>query len=186
MYFPAPPCRRVERSPNASTFPHAFLYSAVSISRRRLRRRGPRSLHAFTARRVRASGLLESGSSGSQSLLPDSGCGEPQPQLFADPVSHPLFLHMLLINIRSIRPHAAELTVVLQDLKPHIVFLTETWLDDSCVSFPIAGYHCICRRDRGHGQIGGGVAVYARVGFESVSLLEYATDAERAWHVLTH
>jgi hypothetical protein len=55
-----------------------------------------------------------------------------------------------LTNIRSIRnpKNHAKLSIQLKNSKPDIVFVTETWLDESTEEVNLPGYRSIVPRDR--------------------------------------
>jgi len=72
------------------------------------------------------------------------------------------------VNIRSLLANIGELSNLCHELKPSIVVVTETWLDETvkdgadCISIP--GYSLCCRRDRPKGKKGGGIAAYCLEG----------------------
>ncbi|PIK38793.1 hypothetical protein BSL78_24371 [Apostichopus japonicus] len=74
-------------------------------------------------------------------------------------------LKIVFTNARSIRKNFAEFTVLLEDLKPDVFGITESWLrediDSAEVSHP--GY-VVYRQDRRdtHNGVGGGVLLYVR------------------------
>ncbi|PIK54725.1 endonuclease-reverse transcriptase [Apostichopus japonicus] len=80
-------------------------------------------------------------------------------------------LKIVFTNARSIRKNFAEFTVLLEDLKPDVFGITESWLrediDSAEVSHP--GY-VVYRQDRRdtHNGVGGGVLLYVRDDIVSV------------------
>ena len=74
-----------------------------------------------------------------------------------------------------------QLGHILEFHKPSIVLLQKTWLNNSIEHFNIANYSCISRQDNRHG---GGIAIYAKIGFKNLVHLEDSLDAERSWHYL--
>ena len=112
---------------------------------RRLRRRGPRSQLALLRRSVPKE----------RRKLPDISPGEAGDSMSDDLIinkSHvqinknDVFIYSL--NIRCLLAHLDELTSFLNDHRPHIVFLQETWLEESVSDIKIPGYTTISRRDR--------------------------------------
>ena len=92
----------------------------------------------------------------------------------------------LLTNIRSIRnpSNHAKLSIQLKNSKPDIVFVTETWLDESTEEVNLPGYRSIARRDRAGKRKGGGVDIYVRNEFRDVGLLVTSETSERSWATL--
>ena len=68
-------------------------------------------------------------------------------------------LRLFHLNIRSLRYKMDELRLLCDQHKPHVLAISETWLDDSFVDEEVSlqGYN-LMRRDRD--CVGGGVAVY--------------------------
>ena len=68
-------------------------------------------------------------------------------------------LRLFHLNIRSLRYNMDELRLFCNQHKPHVLAISETWLDDSFVDEEVSlqGYN-LMRRDRDY--VGGGVAVY--------------------------
>ena len=68
-------------------------------------------------------------------------------------------LHFLHLNIRSLLPKISELRFILQNAKPAVLCITESWLDNSVSDneIKIDGYSVI-RKDRD--RSGGGVCMY--------------------------
>ena len=67
---------------------------------------------------------------------------------------------------------------------PTFVVITETWLNDELEIVNLSGYHRVSRLDR-RGAVRGGVAVFARKGYESsiVHVGDSEVD-ERSWHII--
>lgn len=105
------------------------------------------------------------------------------PQHSVSSLIRPECLHVVSINIRSLLANIAELRVRLATLKPHIVCLQETWLDESVESVPISGYQVVSRRDReGTAKDDfGGVLVLRRDDFEDIVELKKSVEDERLW-----
>ena len=76
-------------------------------------------------------------------------------------------MSILEVNIRGLRSNIGELSNLCHKLKPAVVVVIETFLDDSvkdgadCITIP--GYSLCCRRDRLN-TTGGGIAVYCLEG----------------------
>ena len=69
-------------------------------------------------------------------------------------------LRLFHLNIRSLRYKMDELRLFCDQHKPHVLVISETWLDDSFVNEEVSlqGYKLMRRGDRD--CVGGGVAVY--------------------------
>ena len=69
-------------------------------------------------------------------------------------------LNVCYTNARSLRNKMSELSLMVDDLNPDIIVITETWLtvDIDC-SPVISGYICI-RSDRVRSRKGGGIILY--------------------------
>ena len=83
----------------------------------------------------------------------------------------PECLNIVSINLRSILAHRAELEARLAELKPHIVCIQETWLDDGVENPEVDGYKIVSRRDRTETAKDGygGVLVLARDDVENIA-----------------
>ena len=83
-------------------------------------------------------------------------------------------LRILYYNTRSIIPKRAELSALCTAEEPHIVCLTETWLDEDISDHEICfgNYSIVCRDRNGHG---GGVAMLIHNSL-SYSILVKGTD----------
>ena len=90
----------------------------------------------------------------------------------------------MMINIRSIRGHKAELEFHLEQRKPHILMLQETWLDDSTEDIQVKGYFKVSRRDRSGEANRGGIMTLARNDFNQLVHIENSKVEERSWHYL--
>jgi hypothetical protein len=80
---------------------------------------------------------------------------------------------LLFTNVCHLTNKLDDLSVVVRDLKPTVVCITETWLDSSIpyIAFDLYGY-CAFRKDRSFG-CGGGVAVYVLNEVQRNRLLDY-------------
>ncbi len=90
------------------------------------------------------------------------------------------------INPRGLGENLAEVTALIQSIgSPQIVGVTETWLERNRAN--ISGYHLVSQLDRRNFVRGdrGGIALYARDGFEQsvVHLADSKVD-ERCWYVI--
>ena len=110
----------------------------------------------------------------------------------AEPVaSSPLeaeSFNFLFLNLRGFVSHEAELNVVLESLDfPTFVGLNETLLPGVKVvkEINLSGYVLISRRDRPDGSGWGGIAFFARQGYENCIVHVGDSEvAERSWHIL--
>ena len=97
------------------------------------------------------------------------------------------FLHA---NIRSFgfksKAKSAEIKRLIERCDfPTFVFFTETWLDKSSQELVIEGYVEVSRRDRLTNTHGGGIAAFAKAGFENTIVhIGNSIVAERSWHVV--
>ena len=147
--------------------------------------RGPRSSAALQ-RRCRAQ-FHERNSSSNISLPPGGGTSEavPAPPVnptFATDCTTDFRTRVLHVNIRGWLSHFVELEahVCLLPYKPMIIFVNETFLDESVESITFDGYEVICRHDRADGRRGGGILVLATTLFAPcLTLLEKSNCAER-------
>ena len=142
----------------------------------RLRRRGPRSLHA-TVRRRRPN------TSNSSFHQPQGG------DLCESKSEPPLLVHSFTLlnhNVRGFLSNRAELEAHLETLQwPSFLALTETFLDASTSSPTLSGYDVVSRRDRGGGRHGGGVILFARRAVcRQIAHVGTSDEFERTWHVL--
>ncbi|CAH8623495.1 unnamed protein product [Schistosoma bovis] len=83
-------------------------------------------------------------------------------------------LSVCYTNARSLRNKTSELSLMVQELCPDIIVVTETWftVDIDCSPF-IAGYICI-RSDRVSSRKGGGIIFYVRDHFRIQSTISEA------------
>jgi len=88
------------------------------------------------------------------------------------------------VNIQSLKAHLAELIFQLEQYKPHIVLLQETWLDSSTEEVQIPGYGLVSRRDRSPSANRGGIATYQREDFGALVHVCNSEVDERSWHFL--
>mgnify|MGYP005639129711 FL=1 len=91
---------------------------------------------------------------------------------------------ILMINIRCLRVNLLELELHLQTMRPHIVFLQETWLDASTETVSICGYAIVSRRDRSDHENRGGILSLVRDDFNKLVHVENSITEERSWHFL--
>ena len=94
-------------------------------------------------------------------------------------------LRLMSVNIRDVVRHMAELQIRLQEHKPNILVVQETWLDESTPRVTIPGFTLVSRLDRARGPKAsyGGVALFAS-NPNLVSHLQDSTSAERSWHTV--
>ena len=90
----------------------------------------------------------------------------------------------MTINIQSLKGHQTELENHLEKLCPHIVFLQETWLDESTEQIRINNYKTISRRDRASQPNRGGILTLARSDFNNLVHVSNSDKEERSWHFL--
>ena len=83
-----------------------------------------------------------------------------------------------MCNIRSLRNKIDEVICLVEEVRPHLLALTETWLTTSIFDgeIMILGYN-ILRSDRLHARGGGGVALYYASDL-SVELLETVSSSD--------
>ena len=96
---------------------------------------------------------------------------------------------MQSINARTTRSaiKLAKLVCYLEDYKPELLALIETWLDPSTANLMIPNYEIVgLRRDREGwfpGSVNhGGIALYRRSGTVTVTHLGNSKVAERSWY----
>ncbi len=83
-------------------------------------------------------------------------------------------LKLLYGNVQSLWSKIGELELMSSEIKPDIIILTKTWLNQSInnASICLQGYEIIpnLRNDRGEtaGGVGGGLLVYVRAGLQIV------------------
>ena len=104
--------------------------------------------------------------------------------------SSPQSFSLLCVNIGNILSlrRFGKLLHLIEQQRPHIVFLQETWLDASVEEIMIPGYYCIPegRLDRIEGPRAGygGVIAYARNDCHVVASVCASVVAERNWFVV--
>ena len=91
---------------------------------------------------------------------------------------------IFVANVQGLRAHLTELEFHLLQLRPHIVFLQETWLDASVESVTIANYRVISRKDRKDTTNRGGILCLVRDDFNRLVFIGDSTTEERLWHFL--
>ena len=153
---------------------------ASNFTRRRLRRRGPRSSDA----RIRRSERYSKFSSHSQSLLSALDCDLRESRSLQSIVSQPITIFHS--NVRGFISHSDELLGQIRNLNfyPSFITLNETLLDASVEQIELSGYMLVSRRDRCNRE-GGGIALFCIPElFDSIVHLENDEDFERSWHTL--
>ena len=176
----------------------------------RTRRRGPRSYEARERRRVdresrhryaevldadRFSGLYSPDGGSSRSprspssfMVSPPRAGAGQSGVSPADTFDTEFFTFYFINIRGFVSHKAELTATLEEHGfPTFVGLNETLLpgERAMRRIELPGYILVSRRDRTDNSGWGGIALFAKSGFENcVVHLGNSEVAERAWHVL--
>ena len=92
------------------------------------------------------------------------------------------------INIRCLLKNQTELEYHLEQHRPHIVTLQETWLDASTEHVDIKGYVVVSRRDRRPtdrltcGEKCGGILTLRRDDFNCLVHIQNGDPEERNWH----
>ena len=161
----------------------------------RVCRRGARSRVARDRRRLswRSRQAARAGVE-SSSAIPvegEDGTNPSEPRhIFINTTFSNLGFTKYYVNMRSIicAEKRALLSADLENHKPDLVALTETWLDDSIEVLDIPGYNLVSRRDRVKARTSGlnygGIALYSRRGSILVTHLEHSGVAEWSWHVV--
>ena len=93
-------------------------------------------------------------------------------------------MKILVLNIQCLCAHLAELEYHLEQWRPHIVMLQETWLNKSMESVEISNYIVVSKRDRSDGPNRGGILTLARSDFNNVAFIKNSDSEERSWHFL--
>ena len=93
-------------------------------------------------------------------------------------------LCVYFINIQCLFAHLAELSHHLETLRPHVVCINETWLDESRQIINIDGYEVCSRRDRHAGANRGGILTLRREDFHGLVHICNSEVEERSWHYL--
>lgn len=98
---------------------------------------------------------------------------------------------LVSFNIRSILPKIDSLELLIQESKPDLVNINETWLNSAIPdhSIPIEGYDII-RYDRKNNQRGGGLASYIKQGngaiYDNIKFSDLNTsDADIELHIFS-
>ena len=188
----------IDAAPSA----RARLHSAVLNSGTRLRRRGPRSELALIRRSVpkhrRALPSMSPGESGDTMLVNDSSVPHQSHNIsdlqcttrINSEILSRDSIQIYNINIRCLLSNQAELEYHLDQHRPHIVTLQETWLDASTEDVDIKGYVVVSRRDRRQtdkltcGDKCGGVLTLRRDDFNCLVHIQNSESEERSWHFL--
>jgi hypothetical protein len=77
-----------------------------------------------------------------------------------------------------------ELLKQLEEWKPHIVLIQETWLDNTVEKIAITGYNEVSRRDRKTTANRGGILTLQRDDFNGLVHIKNCAVEERSWHFL--
>ena len=124
------------------------------------------------------------------SSTPTGSCGQPQDQpVVVSPYStNSEKFSFYFTNIRGFTTYHTELSAILESLEfPTLVALNETLLPGEQVvkSIQLPGYQLVSRRDRPDNSGWGGIALFARSGYETCIVHIGNSDcAERSWHIL--
>ena len=107
-------------------------------------------------------------------------CGESQaPTINVD-------FSLFHLNVRGFQNNYGKIDALIRlHHQPHFVAITETHLTRSTESVNLTNYNLVSRLDRRTQQQGGGIAFFARNGYETsiVHIADSPVD-ERAWHIL--
>ena len=97
-------------------------------------------------------------------LNPNAPVFTPRPSPQWNPKPHTDQLSIMHFNARSLLPKISELSNVANNLSPHIIAISETWLSSSVStkSVTIPGYTQGIRTDRQNDRRGGGTMILAR------------------------
>ena len=119
---------------------------------------------------------------------PSVGCGQSQRSPTEPSVVNVEQFSFFLLNLRGFVSHSAELVAVIEELGfPTFVCLNETLLpgERAMPKIVLEGYSLVSRLDRRDSSGWGGVALFARTGFEQCIVHIGDSDAtERSWHIL--
>ena len=161
---------------------------------RRMRRRGPRSQSALLRRALppRCKALPGTCHGKSGHSVPDFNCINSSPKINSNILENEKIDQILcddqisiyLINIQCLLARLPELNCHLEEYRPHIVCIQETWLDESTEDIKIPGYICCSRRDRHTGSNRGGILTLRRSDFNALVHVSNAEREERSWHFL--
>ena len=153
-----------------------------------LRRRQCRSEHVLAYSCSQAVPCPPNGVSGRVSSLPSVGCGKSQcSPTESNAVSVEQF-SFFLINLRGFVSHSAELVATIEELGfPTFVCLNETLLpgERAMPTIVLEGYSVVSRLDRRDNSGWGGIALFAKNGYEQC--IVHVGDSEvteRSWHIL--
>ena len=81
-------------------------------------------------------------------------------------------IKILTMNVQSLRAHKAELEFHLDQLRPHVVMLQDTWLDKSVESPSVSSYIVVSRRDRSDAPNRGGILRLVKSDFNNLAFVE--------------
>ena len=147
--------------------------SVLDSPRRRVRRRGPRSIMAIRRRLHEHLKICPAGETFGQAEIIS-----PNIDLELQP------LNMLVCNVQSLLGKIEELVKMIEDHDIQIVLVQETWLDTSIPNPHISNFHIIFRRDRSERPNRGGIITLARCDINNMVFLKHSCEAERSWHLL--
>jgi len=88
------------------------------------------------------------------------------------------------INIRCFFAHTAELCHHIALHSPHVIFIQESWLNESIEQVELPNYTILSRRDRSSSENRGGIIAFVRLDVKNVVHVNNSTVAERSWHLL--
>ena len=91
---------------------------------------------------------------------------------------------LMVFNKEDLRVYLTELEFHLLQLRPHIVFLQETWLDAPVESVTIANYRIVSRKDRKDTTNRGGILTLVRNDLNRLVFIGDSATEERSWHFL--
>jgi hypothetical protein len=169
----------------------------VSLVRgKRLRRRGPRSQIACLRRSVSKQHRTPPGISPGESgdLIPDisdvhtpcdnsnASCNPFAKCMPRRPVRNTCREGILVysVNIRCMLSNLQLLLNQLEQHRPHIVLIQETWLDKSVEKIAVVGYTEVSRRDRKETANRGGIVTLQRSDFNGLVHIKTATKKNEA------
>jgi hypothetical protein len=88
------------------------------------------------------------------------------------------------VNIRCMLSNLQLLLNQLEQHRPHIVLIQETWLDKSVEKIAVVGYTEVSRRDRKETANRGGIVTLQRSDFNGLVHIKNCDEEERSWHFL--
>ena len=119
---------------------------------------------------------------------PSVGCGQSQSSPTEPCLLSPECFAFFLLNLRGFVSHSAELVAVIEELNfPTFVCLNETLLpgERAMRKIILDGYSLVSRLDRRDNSGWGGIALFAKSGFEQCMVhVGDSPVTERSWHIL--